>query len=221
MQLAIFNGSPRKAKSNSTLLINHFLNGYNGLDDHHTPLHYLATTSETEKHTEAFKTADSVIVIFPLYTDAMPGQVKLFFENITQINSKGKKVGFIVQSGFPEAYHSIFVKRYLDKLASKLEWSYLGTIIKGGVEGIQIMPPSMTRKLYTHFYNLGKYFAETGIFNQQIVQKLGNPYRMNLMRRTFYSLMLKTGLPDYYWNKNLKENGAFDKRFDKPYAPDL
>jgi hypothetical protein len=220
MQLAIFNGSPRKAKSNSTLLINHFLNGYYGTDTHYTHIHYLATTSDTEKHIEVFKKADTLIVIFPLYTDAMPGQVKLFFENIALINSKGKKVGFIVQSGFPESYHSIFVKRYLDKLASKLEWDYLGTVIKGGVEGIQIMPKSMTGKLFLQFNNLGKYFCETGKFNPIIVGQLATPYRMSFVRRVFFKLMIKTNLANFYWVSKLKENNAMDQRFACPYAPD-
>lgn len=219
MQLAIFNGSPRKTKSNSTLLINHFLNGYYGTDTHHTHIHYLATTSEAEKHIEAFETADTLIVIFPLYTDAMPGQVKLFFENIVQINSKGKKVGFIVQSGFPESYHSIFIKRYLDRLAAKLEWDYLGTVIKGGVEGIQIMPKSMTGKLYQQFNNLGKYFCETGKFNPEIINELAKPYRMSFVRRNFFKLMIKTNLANFYWINKLKENQALAKSFARPYAP--
>jgi multimeric flavodoxin WrbA len=219
MQLIVFNGSPRKTKSNSTLLVNRFLNGYHASTDHTVPVYYLAETKEEKKHIEAFEAAQAVIIIFPLYTDAMPGQVKLFLEKIFESNSKGKKVGFIVQSGFPEAYHSTFVKRYLERLAVKLEWDYMGTVIKGGVEGIQIMPPAMTKKLYGHFYSLGKYMKESGTFDPKIIEKLGKPYRMNLARRTFFGLMLKTGLADFYWNKKLKENNAWEQRYAKPYAP--
>jgi NAD(P)H-dependent FMN reductase len=217
MTLTIFNGSPRRNKSNSTILTDHFLKGYNSHDSHITDRYYLADTSKTAQHTEKFIETEAAIIIFPLYTDAMPGQVKYFLESIDNIESKGKTVGFIVQSGFPEAYHSIFVERYLEKYARGKEWNYLGTIIKGGVEGIQIMPPSMTNKLFTNFENLGKAFAETGKFDPIITKKLRKPYRLNRAGRLIYRLMILTGMSNFYWNSKLKEHNAFDKRFAQPY----
>jgi len=217
MKLTIFNGSPRRKKSNSTLLTHHFLKGYNSHDSHIVDSFYLADTSKTAQHIENFRETDVAIIIFPLYTDAMPGQVKYFLELIDNIESKGKTVGFIVQSGFPEAHHSIFVERYLEKYARRKGWNYLGTIIKGGVEGIQIMPPSMTNKLFTNFENLGKAFAETGKFDPVITKKLRKPYRLNRLSIAVYRLMILTGMSNYYWNSKLKENNAFDKRFAQPY----
>ncbi|MCF8358134.1 MAG: NAD(P)H-dependent oxidoreductase [Prolixibacteraceae bacterium] len=219
MKLTVFNGSPRRKKSNSTLLIQHFLNGYYANADHNTELHYLANTAKTASHVEAFEKADTALIIFPLYTDAMPGQVKYFFEQIASRNTQGKRVGFIVQSGFPESYHSIFIERYLKKLSRDLSWEYIGTVIKGGVEGIQIMPPKMTRKLYNHFEMLGKYFSATGHFDPKIVKKLGKPYRFSPFRRFVFRLMLLTGLANFYWNMKLKGHTAYSNRFDAPYAP--
>lgn len=218
MQLAIFNGSPRQKKSNSTLLINKFLNGYHDSTNHNTPVHYLATVQKNSEHLQAVKEADTLLIIFPLYTDAMPGQVKFFFESLANVETKGKRIGFIVQSGFPEAYHSIFVERYLAKLAKRLQCHYLGTVIKGGVEGIQIMPPSMTKKLYNNFFELGKYFVESGMFNKKIIESLRNPYRMGVVRREVFRVMTVTGLANFYWNMKLKEHKAYDKRFARPYA---
>ena len=219
MKLVVFNGSPRKTKSNSTILINHFLNGYHDSTNHNIPVHYLAAVQKNSEHLQALQEADTLLIIFPLYTDAMPGQVKFFFESLSKVDTKGKNVGFIVQSGFPEAYHSIFIERYLEKLAKRMEGNYLGTVIKGGVEGIQIMPPSMTRKLYNQFFELGKYFAATGKFNPDIVAKLRNPYRMSFLRRLTFRLLIKTGMANFYWNKKLKEHQAYDIRFARPYAP--
>jgi len=181
-------------------------------------MHYLASTQKNSEHLQAAQEADTLLIIFPLYTDAMPGQVKFFFESLASINLKGKSIGFIVQSGFPEAYHSIFVERYLTKLAKRLECFYLGTVIKGGVEGIQIMPASMTKKLYTNFYELGKHFAESGMFNKKIVAALRKPYRMSIIRREVFRFMIFTGLANFYWNMKLKEHKAYDKRFAQPYA---
>ncbi len=217
MKLAIFNGSPRQKKSNSTILIQEFLKGYNDHVTDNIDIHYLANISKMSENVEAYREADSVIVIFPLYTDAMPGQVKLFFENISNIDSKGKKVGFIVQSGFPESYHSTFVERYLIKLSERMKWNQLGVVIKGGVEGMQIMPPSWNKKIFNDFHELGRYFASTGKFKAEIVKKLRSPYRLSKIRLVFFKAASALGLNDFYWDKNLKDNNAFEKRFDRPY----
>ena len=50
-----------------------------------------------------------------------------------------KSLVFIVQSGFPEAIHSVCIEKYLKKFTSKLNCTYLGTVIKGGVEEIQVI----------------------------------------------------------------------------------
>jgi hypothetical protein len=148
----------------------------------------------------------------------MPGIVKEFFESIVQLEiTNSKKIGFIVQSGFPEAIHSIFVERYLKKLTKRIKCEYLGTIIKGGVEGIQIMPPLMTKKLFGRFEDLGEYFAKNAAFSAEIQERLRKPFKMSLMRRFIFSLINKTGLTNFYWNSNLKRNNAFSKRFDKPF----
>lgn len=219
MKLAVFNGSPRKAKSNSTILINHFLNGYHDNTDHNTELNYLADIKKTSNHIEAFQKADTALIIFPLYADAMPGQVKHFIEQISDLDTKGKRIGFIVQSGFPEAYHSIFVERYLKKLSQEKGWEYIGTVIRGGIEGIQMMPQKMTRKLYNKFELLGKYFSLNGNFEPELVNKLRKPYKMSKTRLFIFRLFLLTGFNNYYWDMKLKENKAYGNRFNAPYAP--
>jgi multimeric flavodoxin WrbA len=217
MKLAIFNGSPRMSKSNSTILIKKFIDGYNDYSTYTSDIHYLANISKIEENVIAFNESDSVIIIFPLYTDSMPGQVKFFFESIAHIDSKGKNVGFIVQSGFPESYQSTFVEKYLNKLAQRFEWNYLGTVIRGGVEGIQIMPSYMTKKLYKNFSDIGRYFARTGEFDSKIIAQLRKPYKLNAGNIFVMKIMSLIGLSNFYWDKNLKGNNAFEKRFDQPY----
>ena len=218
MKLVIFNGSPRGKKSNSGLLIDHFLTGYSKFCPDPVPIHYLAGRKPKKELTEAFQNAETIIVFFPLYTDCMPGIVKEFFENIAEQQvMRAKKIGFVVQSGFPEAIHSIYVERYLEKLTKRLNCEYLGTVIKGGVEGIQIMPGWMTKKLFTRFQNLGEHFAKNMIFSPEIQARLRKPYKMPVLRRYMFSLMNKIGLSNFYWNSNLKKNGAFKNRFDKPF----
>jgi len=218
MKLAIFNGSPRNKKSNSKILMEHFLEGYRKVTAEEVPVHYLANLAKMDDHVKAFEDAETVIIIFPLYTDCMPGIVKEFIERIAQLkNSSPKKVGFIVQSGFPEGIHSVYVERYLKKLAERQKWDYLGTVIKGGVEGIQIMPPLMTKKLFENFIKLGEYFGQTGEYSQELIDILRKPYKLSKGRLFTFRIGEKLGFTNFYWNSNLKKNNAFEKIFAQPY----
>ncbi len=219
MDLIIFNGSPRRKKSNSKILSEKFIEGFNSVKKQKIPVYYLAETKKANEHKNAFEQAKTVIFIFPLYTDCMPAIVKLFFESI-YLNCKktDKNVGFIVQSGFPEAHHSVYLEKYLAKYSKKMNWNYLGTIIKGGVEGIQIMPERINKKLFIKFYNLGKIFAESGNFDNKIKNKLKKPYKLSKARILAFKIFSLLGFTNYYWNYNLKKNNAYKKRFEKPFA---
>ncbi len=217
-KLVIFNGSPRNKKSNSKILIDHFLEGYNELQKDFVGVHYLAETNKKEVLKGAFLNADTIIIIFPLYTDSMPGIVKQFFEDIINLQIlKPKRIGFIVQSGFPEAIHSVYVERYLRKLTYRLNCIYLGTVIKGGVEGVQVMPSFISKKLYNKFRQLGRHFATSWEFNAEIVEQLKRPFKLPAQRRFIFKTLSLTGVTDFYWNMNLKKNNVYQKRFDKPY----
>ncbi len=219
MQVVIFNGSPRRKISNTKLLINSFLLGYKKATDTKVPVYYIASFNKKEEMLNAYKNAKVVIIFFPLYTDMMPGIVKEFFEDISKFkNYERKKIGFVVQSGFPEAYQSIFVEKYLEKLAKRLKLNYVGTVIKGGVEGIKIMPAWMTKELFANFTDLGEYFAKNNEFDDKINRKLRKPYRMSKIKRILFSIFSKTGLTNFYWNGNLKRNKAYEKRYNRPYA---
>jgi len=221
MKLVIFNGSPRNKNSNSTLLTEQFLQGYGQSESEKVPVHYLANIKKMPEAVELFKTAEQIIVIFPLYADSMPGIVKEFIEAIAVSEFESpQKLGFIVHSGFPEAIQSTFVERYLEKLSRRLKVEYLGTVIKGASEGIRIMPPVMTRKLYSRFQALGKYFAETGSFSEEIKDQLAQPFKLKGIRLLIAKFMSNTSVGNFYWNSNLKKNEAFINRFDRPYVSD-
>jgi multimeric flavodoxin WrbA len=220
MKLAIFNGSPRGEKSNTRILVDEFLKGFIIDESNSYELEYLCNVKEQDKFVQMFKTADSVICAFPLYTDSMPGIVKEFIESLSVFkNGKNNpKIGFIVQSGFPEGIHTKAVEKYFIKLAWRLKCEYLGTVRKGGVEGIKAMPPAATKKLFKKFQELGEHFGRTGKFKQEIIDKLSKPDKFNsLLICPVVALLKITGLLDMHWNKVLKQNNAFEKRYDKPY----
>ena len=182
--------------------------------------HFLSPARKIPACLEAFREAGEVLLIFPLYTDCMPGIVKEFLERIyLELPRGGKKIGFMVQSGFREGIHSAAIERYLNRFAFRMGYESPGTLIKGGVEGIQIMPPLMTRTLFRDFRILGSYYAQKGEFEKKIFEKFRKPWRLSAMSRLMFRIISLTGMTHFYWNMNLKKNGAFDKKDDRPFLP--
>ena len=217
MKLTIFNGSHRGKGSNTKVLLENFISGFSAKDGNTYELAYLNHLKELDRNVEIFSKSETVLLAFPLYTDCMPYIVKIFIENLESLCGKenNPSLGFIVHSGFPEAVHSRYVERYLIKLSKRLGCKYLGTIIKGGSEGIKDQPQWMTKKTYKSFLKLGKIFGETGKFDEKIINKLAKPEKYSRLSILIVKIVLK--MSDSYWNKMLKKNNAFEKRFDKPF----
>jgi hypothetical protein len=203
-------------------------------------LSYLVHSEKREEQVELFKKASHVLLAFPLYVDAMPFAVKSFIESLEHFTKekRNQKIGFIVQSGFPETAHSRYVARYLDKLSSRLNCNCTGTVIKGGVEAIRIpqllknnflqwfcMFSAFTnfagvghlldrKRLEKSFYVLGKEFGVTGEFNTDVVNRFTEPDRIGNFGFWAFAFVAE----NLYWNLKLKKNNAFDKRFARPFA---
>ncbi len=218
MRLAVFNGSPRKKSGNTQLLLDRFVEGYKTVNPDVVFGAYLKDMQKAEENVKTFQEADIIIIGFPLYIDAMPGVVKYFFEKLWYEKPFGKKLGFIVQSGFPEAIHSTFVEKYLEAFAGNLGCEYLGTVIKGGGEAIRYTPEKRNRKLFEQFRELGKSLAQNQQFDQVIVKELRKPYVFSPPVRVIFRLLRPTGIFDTFWNRELKKNKAYEKRYDAPYA---
>ena len=220
MKLTVFNGSPRGTGSNTTILMEKFLKGFSETDGNEYEIVYLIHTQKQDEFAEKFQKSDVVILAFPLYTDAMPGIVKTFIESLAQFKGRDNNpaIGFVTQSGFMEGVHTEALRHYLEKLTKRLNSRLVGVASRGGVEGIQIQPPVMTRKLFTNFYDLGKAFGSTGTFDPEVLARLRSRKRLNATGRLVFRLMSVFKLSDMIWNQMLKKNQTFDKRYDRPYA---
>ncbi len=148
MNLRVFNGSPRGLKSNTRILLNHFEKGFLAAGEHRFDVTLLLRERKPQEWLRNTREADVVLLAFPLYADAMPAIVKEYLEAISPLRDDEVKptLMFLVQSGFPEAAHSRFVARYLEKVCRRLKVTHGGTLVRGGVEGIQVMPTWMTKK---------------------------------------------------------------------------
>lgn len=187
-----------------------------------TSMIYLQRVPELEQQLQILEKADAVILAFPLYTDAMPGIVKNFIEmaheKLGPEKLRGKKLGFIIQSGFPEALHSELVERYMNKLCERWQCQTVGSIIRGGVEGIQQRPFRFNLKLFETFYELGIYFCEHRVFSKEIREKLRQPFRFEKCKLLVVRFLCALGIFDLYWKWQLRKNRALKKARAKPWG---
>jgi len=218
MKLLVCNGSPRGVSSNTTLLLGHFLAGFTATPGNSHELFQLNTESGRKDAVAAFDSVDAVLIAFPLYTDAMPGIVKQFMEDLAPYKGKAGNPAlmFMIQSGFPEGSHTRHLVPYLKKFAGRLGCPYRGTIRKGGVEGIRSQPEFVNRTLFRQLSTLGRGFGETGSLDSDLLNTLTGSDRCSklaLLAMNWISELM-------FWNLQLKRNGAFEHRFARPYAPD-
>lgn len=218
MRLTFINGSPRGTKSNTGRLMDHFIKGFLETEGNNCEIEYL-TRNRHSLNALAGKVAaaETVIIGFPLYIDAMPGGVKEFFETLMPYMGKVNNLalGFVMQCGFPETSHLRYVERYCEKFSRRMNCRYLGSILKGGCEGLDIQPTFLTDKYYQGFYQLGAEFGKTGQLDGIILGKLARPEHLKAEHLTQIIPFINQVL----WDAQLKGNGVLDKSFNKPLMP--
>jgi NAD(P)H-dependent FMN reductase len=221
MRWLVLNGSPRGQKSNTRMLLGRLLAGLGRTPGHEVEVAYLNLASTRAGLADRVAAADRVILAFPLYADAMPSIVMASIEALAPLVGRpgNPPLGFIVQSGFPEACHSRPVQAYLEKLARRLGCRCLGTVVKGGIEGIQVMPGWMTRGTLGRFEALGERLGRDDWFDPALTTKLAGAERLSALGRFLVALLGRLGLMDSYWNQALRRNRAFERRLDRPYVP--
>jgi multimeric flavodoxin WrbA len=215
-RLTLFNGSPRGRKGNTPIFLSEIGRGFDGPHE----VHHLVRLTETEKMVAAFAGAECAILGMPLYTDAMPAVVKHFIEALEPLagGENNPPLGFVIQSGFPEALHSRYLERYLEKLAARLGSPYLGTAVRGGGEGTRMMPPEANRRLFESLHALGAGLASQGRFDPEALQRMVQPERFPAILGPVFRVFLRTQIAHSYFDNMLKDNGAYERRFAKPFV---
>lgn len=214
MKTLMINGSPKAKNGNTEVFIQEFMKGMKSPCE----VRYAAKES-SQQIAEELKQFDTVIVAMPLYIHTMPGIVMKIFEQMESASEEGKSLGFIVQSGFIESGQSKYLEQYLSALTKRLNYAYLGTVIKGGAAGVSMMPESMNKTLFSQLQSLGGYFEENGSFHPEVVKELGGPQVLSKRKARLYQFFSKVGLGDsIFWRMQLKKNQAWDRRFDQPFV---
>ncbi len=209
MKLFVVNGSPRGRKSNSDRIIGWMTEGIDGVEKV-----YAADVKKQDESAKKVSDADSILIVFPLYTDMMPGLMKAFMEKLNTYDLSAKSVAFVVHSGFPEAVHSRTVEKYLRYFAKINDMNLLGVAVMGGSEALQVAPDGFFGKRVDAFKSLAKDIKENTQLNEKAVKTIAR-----MEKQSSFALFMMRFMPtDMYWNGQLKKNGVYDKRYDKPYA---
>lgn len=218
MKLTVFNGSGRGNNSSTALLTDAFVKGFTSVEGNTGETYTLMHTQEMPGYTEAFGEAENVLLAFPMYTDMVPGVVKAFIETLQPYCGReaNPSMIYLIHSGFPESDQLLALSAYLEKLSRRLGCRHVGVIRKTSTEGLREIPPEKAAGLLGLFESLGKTFAETGELDENIVARLSYPARLPGWVAAIYKLLSLTNKVNIGWDKQLKENDAFEERFAQP-----
>lgn len=213
MQYLLFNGSPRGKTGNSEIILTNLIEGLSVSPDVSTEVIQLNRPSSREEAAQKIASADCAILVFPLYTDAMPGIVMDFIEKLEPYKSSLHELnlGFIVHSGFPEGKQSRAVEKYLVRLTTLLGAKYTGTVVAAGSMGISAKRLKIIREL-------GRRLPGTMVFDTDLISRASQFEELSRAMIPIMTILCKAGLLNSYWDKDLKKNGVFADRFAKPYA---
>lgn len=195
--------------------MDHFIKGFLETGDNSCEIEYLTKNRRSLRAlAEKFAAAEDVIIGFPLYIDAMPGSVKEFFETLEPYMGKANNpaLGFVIQCGFPETSHNRHIEKYCEKFSRRMDCRYLGSILKGGCEGLDVQPGFLTDKYYKYFYLLGVEFGKTGKIDGLLLEKLARPEHLKAENMVQVIPFINQAL----WDSQMEKNRVLDRSFDKP-----
>ena len=209
MKLLAVNGSPRGRKSNSDRIIGWITQNIESLEKV-----YAADIKKQDESAQKVTDADSILIVFPLYTDMMPGLMKAFFEKLNAYDLSGKSATFVVHSGFPEAVHSRAVEKYLRYFTKLKNMQLLGVVVMGGSEALQVAPDGYFGKRVGALKSIGQNIADNTEIDADTLKIIA---RMERYSKATLAMM-KFMPTDMYWNSQLKKNGVYDERCARPYG---
>ncbi len=208
-RLVIYNGSPRRSGSNSALILEEV---QKVLGDR-VEMRDLKQEDQWEQWAEAFTGEKNVMFFMPLYVHAMPSHVMGFMEKL-QASAGG--ISFFMQSGFPESSQSHYLEAYFEQLSIRLGRTYLGTAIKGGMESLQMRPEKARTSMMEPLVKAIETLVLKGEFSTSDIHQLARPVRFGAGVQMLFKLVGKKFI-NSFWDQKLKANGAYEKRFERPY----
>jgi hypothetical protein len=84
---------------------------------------------------------------------------------------------------------------------------------------MQFAPTFMFRRVHRCVVELGRNLATDQEFDPRVIARLARPEVLRWYRRAVFHTLKALGIFDRPWDNQLKANGCWAERLDKPYAP--
>lgn len=218
MNLIIYNCSPRPDKSSTTwLLANAFANGYKDAKKESVQVLSLNKKVNWNILIDTFYKTNNILFAFPIYVECVPGLLMEFLEMIEANKScNNKKIGFIIHGGFDEAHQLRTTELYCEILAAELNAEYIGTLLKGGLFGLNdFRTKSLREKTVKDFYDMGMIYAKQNCFQKETITKFAAPEKYSKIMAFLINLLQPLNV--IAWNVVGKKMRIGGKIYDKPY----
>jgi hypothetical protein len=140
-----------------------------------------------------------------------------FLETLPVKNEDAAKtrISFILQGGFDEACQLRTCEKYLEKLPSYLGCEYSGTLIKGGMFALALVPEKNRRKMLKPFFDMGVIYAREKVFDKDAVSRFAAPERYS--KAMCFLIKLLSPVNAIAWIFMSRKFGVQDKLTARPY----
>jgi hypothetical protein len=81
------------------------------------------------------------------------------------------------------------------------------------------MPDQANKKLWARLRTLGEQLARDGHFGEAELKAVAGIEHFSPIALALLTLAVKLPITQFYWNRQLKKNGAWQRRFADPYGP--
>ncbi len=213
MKLTIINASPRGKHSNSNTIAKWYIDHLS--DEINIDLFHAYMLKDHDKFIASLTNNQTILIIFPLYTDSIPYVLKVLIEKLDLVKDdlNGIQIYFTTHSGFMGGKHCRAIESYLSYVSNYMGFQYMGTAIRPSSEGFRMFPDIMINKPRKLFRILANDIKDGKPFNQKTLDKLIPFETPSFILRQFFKL----GIGYKYFNDLLKENNSYDKRLNRPY----
>jgi hypothetical protein len=83
------------------------------------------------------------------------------------------------------------------------------------MEGARFL--SEDSQILQRYRKLGEIYGKTGKQDKDLLEKIADPERIPLAAKAIALVLSPIGIFDKYWNRQLKTNGVYRRRNDRPY----
>lgn len=215
MKLSIINGSPRGKSSNSRRILEWITDGLEVYSAGN--MEYLTKIGDMDTILKRCSSSDSLLLCLPLYVDSMPAQQKLFFEKMELEKEafKGKKISFIIHSGFPEMVQNESLKEYLELFATEImEMELLGVVIIAGSEALQMAPDNLFKRHIKILQDVIRSIDSDTKFPDDINIRINRRERLTWLQRFLFII---NPLKNFYWHYRASKHDHKVKIKAQPY----